>query len=177
MIETTFKRTWIALLSALFVSGCASWFRPPLVKTIDGEWASALDGDLKLAVAHADQDFAQHGWPIQLRWAGLHGSSYYVERNEFGVPLRESVQMVYAFYYPAQNKCFLSYQAQNPVYQVRLSRENTGGGSYGPPQIIGFAPLAGADPVGPEVVCAAIDSARGGVRGPGVGGAPVSDGR
>jgi hypothetical protein len=172
MIKTTFSRTSVALLSALVISGCASLFHPPLVKTIDGDWSSALDGDLRVAVAHADQYFTENGWPIQMRWAGVRSSSYYVERNEIGVPLRQSVQMLYAFYYPAQNKCFLSYQAQSPRYQVRLARENMGGGSYGPPQIIGFPPLRGADPIGPEVVCAAIDSARGGVHLPGVGEGP-----
>ena len=156
-------RLWLLLLVGL--SACLH--RPP-VQTIDSDWTSPLDADLRAAVAAADSEFKQNGWNIRMRWAGVRASAYDLERGPLGEPLRQSAPVVYAVDYPARGKCFLSPEASSATYLVRLAREHVGGGQYGPPRIIGLSPVNGdGEPTGREVVCAAADNARGGVHAQG----------
>jgi hypothetical protein len=154
-------------VAVLLAVGCAA-FRPHVDQTIDDDWTSQLDGDLKTAVDHSEVYFADRGWKIELRWAGLHSSSYAIERGPTGEPIRKSVDMVYVFYHPVLKRCFYSIGAS-------LIREHLGGGRYGEPQFYERAPVNDdGSPVNGEVVCSAVDTAKGGVRVHVAGTAPSS---
>ncbi len=151
----------LAVLAMTPSSGCAL-FRPVVVQTIDDDWTSPLDSDLQIAVDHSDAYFAEYNGKVQLRWAGVRGASYGIERGPTGEPIRKAVSLLYVFYMPAQNKCFLSPRA-SPPYDVRLAREHLGGGRYGEPEIMGMTPVNGDDPIGDEVLCSALATVKGGV--------------
>ena len=153
----------------MFIPGCISFHafeRTPVTK-IDSDWTSPLDGDLRVALADFITNCKKKAWPIQIRWAGVRGTSYAVEQNDFGQPVRQSSEAMYAFAYPARGKCYLSPKSHDIQYQTRLARDHLGGGRYGTPYVSSMSPFTGADSLNDsvdEVVCSAIDDAKGGIR-------------
>src|SRR5437868_481443 len=93
---------------ALSLSSACVLFHPKPLTHIDDDWHSPLDGDLRAAAATADRDFAERGWDIRIRWVGARGSDYGIKRNAFGQPIRQEVEILYAYTYRSRKKCYLS---------------------------------------------------------------------
>src|SRR5262249_35018344 len=115
----------MCIIGSASIAGC--FFPEKPATSIDSDWTTPLDNDLRAAAPQLETAMKTKGFKMDVQWLGARGHEYAIERNQLGEPVRKRVLVMYAYKIPSSGKCFL--QGDGVLAQdVMLAREHLGGG-------------------------------------------------